>query len=449
MTHEKDIVIKSRKRMIFFIMIISLYLTFQFCRNIYDDIVDPDMSFFERAYSILVSGLLACLSGVLAGFSIKRFSDHGPGLVINKMGILDNSGLVSAGTVFWSDVIEVNTSKVIFSDCIIIKVKNPERYIANEKNILKRLWLDLENRRTGSPINISITGLNYKFNDLFRIIQDRYLSNKVEFRTYELKKEKEVIQREKTELVDSINYAKRIQTALLPSTEVIRQRIGENFILYLPKDIVSGDFYWVENVGGWTFFAVCDCTGHGVPGALINIVCTNALNRAIKEFGLTDPAKILDKVAEVIVESIGMDGEVRDGMDASICSFNRVTRDLYWAGANIPLWIARSGAVYELLEFRPDKQAIGLTEERIPFTSQKIEIRKDDILYMASDGYADQFGGDNGKKLTRKKFKELLMLQRGKSLAEQQINLLNFHNDFRKKGDQIDDILVMGIRIEK
>ncbi|MBK6989415.1 MAG: SpoIIE family protein phosphatase [Bacteroidetes bacterium] len=264
-----------------------------------------------------------------------------------------------------------------------------------------------------------------------------------------LKKEKEVIQREKSELVDSINYAKRIQTALLPSSSIIKERIGENFILYIPKDIVSGDFYWVETAGDWIFFAACDCTGHGVPGALINIVCNNALNRAIKEYGITDPAKILDKVAELIVESIGLDGEVRDGMDASICSFNKVTRELFWAGANIPLWIARTGAIYELLEFKPDKQAIGLTENRLPFTTQKIEIQKDDILYMASDGFADQFGGEYGKKLTRKKFKEILMMQRGKSLQEQQVNLLKFHNEYKGKGDQIDDILVMGIRIEK
>ncbi len=449
MNPQKDIVVKSKKRVMLFVMFLSMYLTFEFCKNVYEDITAADMSFFEKMYSISFSGAFACVFVVLAGFSIKRFFDAGPGLVINSIGILDNSGMVSAGMVFWSDVVEINTSKVIFTDCIIIKVKNPKRYITNEKNVLKRRWLEFENRKTGSPVNISISGLQYKFNDLFRIIQDRYLSNKVEFRTYELKKEKEVIQREKSELVDSINYAKRIQTALLPSSSIIEQRIGENFILYLPKDIVSGDFYWVETAGDWIFFAACDCTGHGVPGALINIVCNNALNRAIKEFGITDPAKILDKVAELIVESIGLDGEVRDGMDASICSFNKTTRELYWAGANIPLLIARTGALYELLEFKPDKQSIGLSDNRTPFTNHKIEIQKDDILYMASDGYADQFGGEHGKKLTRKNFKELLMLQRGKSLRDQQVNLLNFHNQYKNKGEQIDDILVMGIRIEK
>ncbi len=448
MTTPRDLVIQPRKKLLLFIFLLSLYLTYEFCLNIYENLAKNEGSIVRMIYSCFLNIALAIISGLFATLSIKRLVDKKPGLLINQMGILDNSGLVSAGMVFWSDVVEVNTSKVIFSDCILIKVKNPKRYISNQKNVFKRLWLEHEYKRTGSPINISISGLQFKFNELFRIIQDRYLSNQVDTRTFELKKEKDIIQREKSELLDSINYAKRIQNALLPSSAMIKSRIGENFILYLPKDIVSGDFYWVESVGDWVFFAACDCTGHGVPGALINIVCNNALNRAVKEYGITSPAKILDKVAELIVESIGLDGEVKDGMDASICSFNKVTRELFWSGANIPLWIARTGIVYELIEHRPDKQAIGLTENRLPFVEHKIEIQKGDILYLASDGYADQFGGDQGKKLTRKKFKELLLLQRGKSLQEQQLNLLNFHNEYKGKGDQIDDILVMGIRIE-
>ena len=448
MTTPRDLVIQPRKKLLLFVLLLSLYLTYEFCLNIYENFIKSDASIIRLIYSCFLNIALAIISGLFASLSIKRLVDKKPGLVINQMGILDNSGLVSAGMVFWSDVVEINTSKVIFSDCILIKVKNPKRYISNQKNVFKRLWLQHENKRTGSPINISISGLQFKFNELFRIIQDRYLSNQVDTRTYELKKEKDIIQREKSELLDSINYAKRIQNALLPSSAMIKSRIGENFILYLPKDIVSGDFYWVESVGDWVFFAACDCTGHGVPGALINIVCNNALNRAVKEYGITSPAKILDKVAELIVESIGLDGEVKDGMDASICSFNKVTRELFWSGANIPLWIARTGIVYELIEHRPDKQAIGLTENRLPFVEHKIEIQKGDILYLASDGYADQFGGEQGKKLTRKKFKELLLLQRGKPLQEQELNLLNFHNEYKGKGDQIDDILVMGIRIE-
>jgi len=204
----------------------------------------------------------------------------------------------------------------------------------------------------------------------------------------------------------------------------------------------------VQQSGEWVFFAVCDCTGHGVPGALISIVCNNALNRSVKEFGINQPSLILDKAAEIIIESIGLGGEVKDGMDASICAFNRNTRELFWAGANLPLWIAREEPFYELLEFKPDKQAIGLVENRYPYSNHRIEIRKGDIIYMFSDGYADQFGGPNNKKLTRKKFKEQLLLQRGIPLEKQQSNLLSFHNDYKNYQDQIDDILILGIKVE-
>ena len=376
-------------------------------------------------------------------------TDKGPGLVLNKDGIIDRSGLVYAGRINWAEVEEISNNKVLIADCITVKVKNPQKYIKAQKSLFRRTWLALENRRYGSPVNISTGGLKIKSKDLFRIIQQHYLSSQVETRTSVLKREKDVIQQEKKELLDSINYARRIQTALLPSVKMIEKRLGECFILFLPKDIVSGDFYWSNTMNEWVFFAGCDCTGHGVPGALMSIVCNNVLNRAVKEFGIFQPAKILDKAAELLIENIGTDSEVKDGMDASLCAFNKSTCELYWAGANIPLWIAREGTFYELLEFKPDKQSIGPIENRAPYTNHKIEIKKDDIIYLFSDGYADQFGGNLGKKLTRKKFKELLMHQRGVSLKDQEANLLRFHKDYKGYIEQIDDILVMGIRVEQ
>lgn len=449
MTALQDMEIPSRKKILIFTLIVSMYLCYMFCENIYDEVTDVDGFSFGMLFSISFWLILASIFGFVTGYAIKRLAEKGPGLILNKLGIIDNSGLVSAGTIFWSDIEEVNSNKILFSDCIIIKVKNPRRYITNQKNLFKRIWLALELRYYGSPVNISVGGLKIKFKDLFRIVQQHYLSSQVETRTYELKREKDVIQREKKELLDSINYAKRIQTALLPSNEFIEKQLGENFILYLPKDIVSGDFYWVDAVNEWVYFAVCDCTGHGVPGALISIVCNNALNRAVKEYGLIMPSEILDKVAELIIESLGTAGDVKDGMDASICAFNKNTRELYWSGANIPLWIAREDGFYSLLEFKPDKQPIGHVEERFSYTNHKIEIRKNDLLYLFSDGFADQFGGDLGKKLTRKKFKELLLLQRGLPMKQQHENILKFHNDYKRHTDQIDDILVMGVRVEQ
>jgi serine phosphatase RsbU (regulator of sigma subunit) len=449
MSAPKVIEIRSGKRMIIFILVFALFIFYKAGIGLYDEIMENSILSISFLIDSALLLFFATISGFASVYAVKRLRDRKPGLILNNLGIIDNSGFVSAGTIFWSDVEEINSNKIIFSDCIIVKVKNPASYIRRQKSYFKRSWLGLEHRYFGSPVNISVGGLKIKFKDLFRLVQQQYMASHVETRTYELKREKDVIQREKKELVDSINYAKRIQTALLPSHSDMEKYLGESFILFIPKDIVSGDFYWVETVDEWVFFSVCDCTGHGVPGALISIVCNNALNRAVKEFGIIHPAKILDKVAELIIESIGVDGEVRDGMDASICAFNKKNRELFWAGANLPIYIAREDVVYELLEFKPDKQAIGLVENRIPYTGHKIDIKKGDILYLFSDGYADQFGGEFGKKLTRKKFKEQLLLQRGKPLKEQQVNLLKFHNEYRKSTDQIDDILILGIRIEQ
>lgn len=431
------------------VLIFSIALAYNFAENLYYEIVENATFSIGTSIMVVFNLSITLFFVYVAFYAFQRWRDKSPGLVINKLGMIDNSGLVSAGIIFWTDIVEINTNRVIFSDCINVQVKNPERYIRNHKNLFKRTWLKLEHHYFGSPVNISMGGLRMKEKATFGLVQQHFLANKVESRTLELKREKQVIQMEKKALVDSINYAKRIQTALLPDQEKIEKHLGENFILFLPKDIVSGDFYWVETSGDWIFFAACDCTGHGVPGALISIICVNALSRAVKEYGLVQPSDILDKVAEIVVESLGLNGEVKDGMEVSLCAFNSKNRDLYWSGANLPLWIARENGFYELLEFKPDKQSIGYVENRLPYVAQKIEIKKGDILYLFSDGFADQFGGELGKKLTRKKLKELVMLQRGKSLKEQHENFLRFHNEYKGKGDQIDDILLMGIKIEQ
>ncbi len=448
MAQKKEIKISARKRLMVLILLPSLYFTYLSSKSIYHDVTGGSFFSFNILFDFSFSAIAFIVFGSIMVNAIKRWFDKGPGLILNSEGIIDRSGLVFAGTVLWEDIEGISNTKIVFSDCINVKVKNPQKYINRQGNLFNRTWLQLENNRYGSPVNISVNGLRIKFKALFSIVQQQYLSSQVETRTLDLKREKDEILQEKTELLDSINYAKRIQTALLPSHSLIEKKLGESFILFLPKDIVSGDFYWAETVNEWMFFAVCDCTGHGVPGALISIVCNNALNRTVKEYGIIQPSEILDKVAELIVESIGVDGEVKDGMDATVCAFNKSTRDLFWSGANLPLWIARESEFYELLEFKPDKQPIGQVDNRLVYTNHKIEIQKGDILYMFSDGYADQFGGEHGKKLTRKKFKEILMEQRGVSLKEQYINLLEFHSSYRKGFDQIDDILVMGIRIE-
>jgi serine phosphatase RsbU (regulator of sigma subunit) len=258
--------------------------------------------------------------------------------------------------------------------------------------------------------------------------------------------QRKVIEQKNKEITDSIEYALRIQTAILPTDRMVKQQLKNSFILYKPKDIVAGDFYWMEAIDNVVLFAACDCTGHGVPGALVSVVRHNALNRAVREFGLSQPAAILNKTAELVIENFeNSEEQIKDGMDVSICAYSSKTLELQWAGANNPLWIVRNG---ELIEMKADKQPIGMNEDHHPFTNHKVDLQTGDNLYIFTGGFADQFGGISGeKKLTRKKFKELLLSIHSNSMEEQHSILDKFIIEYRNKVDQIDDILVMGIRI--
>lgn len=258
-------------------------------------------------------------------------------------------------------------------------------------------------------------------------------------------RQKEEISSTNMEITDSIAYAKRIQKAILPPDKLVKEHLPDSFILYKPKDIVAGDFYWVEKAGGQIFFAVADCTGHGVPGAMVSVVCNNALNRSFHEPGQHSPAEILNKTREsVIREFAKSEEEIKDGMDISICAYNPLTRQLQWAGANNPLLIFRSGT---LTEVRPDKQPIGNFTVEQPFTNHTFVLEKDDLIYIFSDGYPDQFGGPRGKKLKYPAFKELLLSNAGKTMEEQKALLDDALEDWKGKLSQVDDICVMGVRI--
>ena len=261
--------------------------------------------------------------------------------------------------------------------------------------------------------------------------------------------QKELLEAKNKEILDGITYAKRIQATILPPPKVVKKYLEDSFILYLPKDIVAGDFYWMESPvenENVVLFAACDCTGHGVPGALVSVVCSNALNRTVKEFNITQPAKILDKVAELVVIDFSKDENenVQDGMDASLCALNTETGALQWAGANNPLWIIRNG---ELLETKANKQPIGKYENMQPFTNHNFATQKGDTIYLITDGYADQFGGEKNKKLGKAKFKELLLSIQHLTLLEQRNHLYEFHNSYRGTNEQVDDILIIGVKV--
>jgi serine phosphatase RsbU (regulator of sigma subunit) len=258
---------------------------------------------------------------------------------------------------------------------------------------------------------------------------------------------KEEVEEKNREILDSINYAKRIQTAILPPARVVKGFFNDSFVLYLPKDIVAGDFYWMEGKEDSVYFAACDCTGHGVPGAMVSVVCNTALNRSLHEFELREPGKIFDKTRELVLDNfVRSDEEVKDGMDAVLCALNLKTKQLFWSGANRPIWIYRK-ATREMEEKKADKQPIGMGYGNWPFSTHSLTLNEGDAIYIFTDGYADQFGGEKGKKLTIARFREFLLSIVHLPMEQQREELLRYHLDWRGQGEQVDDICIIGVRV--
>ncbi len=261
-----------------------------------------------------------------------------------------------------------------------------------------------------------------------------------------IERQKLVVEIKNREITDSINYAKRIQSAILPSIEKIKESLPNSFVFYRPKDIVAGDFYWYKKVNSKIFIAVADCTGHGVPGAMVSVVCNNALNRAVNDFWLLDPAKILDKTAELVIEAFreNKEEDVKDGMDISLCSFDIENNKLEYAGAiNSMFYITDNN----LKEIKGDKQPIGQFADIKPFTLHKINLSKGDKIYMFSDGYADQFGGVKGKKFMYKRFRELILGVSSKEFSKQETELEAEFQNWKEDLEQVDDVCVIGIEV--
>ncbi len=281
---------------------------------------------------------------------------------------------------------------------------------------------------------------------LFRSNKQKQKKNQI------ISRQKEEVELQRTELqlknkeiTDSITYAKRIQQAILPSNKLIKEYFADGFIYYKPKDIVAGDFYWIEKKDDLILFAAADCTGHGVPGAMVSVVCNNALNRALREFNLTDPGELLDKTREFVIAQFEKSEEdVKDGMDISLCVLNTKTYELRWAGANNPLWVLKNG---EFVEIKADKQPIGKHIKISPFTTREIQLHKNDLVYVFSDGYADQFGGVSGKKYKYKQLQDLLLANAFMPMQEQKKIIENSFTNWMGYNEQVDDILVMGVRI--
>ncbi len=359
-------------------------------------------------------------------------------------------------------------------------VKDNEAYIQNQYKIIETKSSTIEEQK--NIIWLSV---------IFLIVVS--VLGLLAYRSYKLKKKANIlivqqkveIEAQHKEIRDSIDYAKRIQQAIIPPIKVVQQHLKDCFIIYQPKDVVSGDFYWLENpsfniVANETiqsaknddntiFFAACDCTGHGVPGAMVSVICNNALKRSVNEFKLTTPGEILDKTREIVVQEFEKsEDEVKDGMDIALCSIKFKTESekshiaavLNYAGANNSLYIVRAinnsekndkttvqNSKFELLETKPNKQSIGKIDNPEPFTTHNIALQKGDTIYLFTDGYADQFGGEKGKKMMYKPFKNLLLSIQDKSMDEQKIILEQHFKEWKGALEQVDDVCIIGVRI--
>jgi serine phosphatase RsbU (regulator of sigma subunit) len=277
----------------------------------------------------------------------------------------------------------------------------------------------------------------------FRITKKQ--KNIIEQQKHEVEHQKEIVEEKQKEIIDSITYAKRIQMAILATPESMHAQMPQSFLLYQPKDIVAGDFYFFERSGDRIFLAAADCTGHGVPGALVSVICANALTRCVREFRLTDPGQILDKTRELVVETFRKSGtNVQDGMDISLCCFNSGENIIRWAGANNPLWYTEAG---EMKEIKANKQPIGLTENPLPFTTHEVRIAKNEQFFLFTDGYADQFGGPKGKKFKYTQLTQLLLSNKDLEAQKQKEILQSELSKWRGPLEQVDDICVIGVRM--
>lgn len=275
------------------------------------------------------------------------------------------------------------------------------------------------------------------------------MEQKVSERTREVTEKNQKLEVAYSEIRDSINYAKRIQEAILPPEDFVYECLKECFILYKPKDVVSGDFYWLHKLDDKVLFAAVDCTGHGVPGALMSVLSYSALNTVINQRSSAEPAKILNFLCDSIKETFRHQhyySDVNDGMDLGICALNRKEMKLSYAGAKISLCLVRDG---ELTEVKGDKQTIAARTEQTceAFTHHEIALKKGDCIYIFSDGYADQFGGEKGKKFKHRQLKEFLVSIAAQPMHQQKIALDNKLATWKGALEQVDDILVFGVRI--
>jgi serine phosphatase RsbU (regulator of sigma subunit) len=309
-------------------------------------------------------------------------------------------------------------------------VKERTKTIAEQKTILEKQNLDV--RRQKEEIQHQNEVLNQ--------------------RNEEIEAQRDFAHKQNEEITDSINYAKRIQSAMLPPEPYISELLNENFILYKPRDIVSGDFYWVKQVNQYIIIVAADCTGHGIPGAFMSILGIGYLNEIVQRRELTQANLVLNELRKQIKNSLRQHGgrdESKDGMDMALCALDLKNRTMQFAGANNPLYVIRGvGAEANLKEYKPDRMPIGYYDgQDIPFTNHDLKLEPGDTFYLFSDGFNDQKGGAANKKFMSSRFRDLLLGIQDQTMYDQKLILDKTLSDWMGTNAQIDDILVMGVRV--
>lgn len=307
---------------------------------------------------------------------------------------------------------------------------------------MKYKQLQQEKEEAQARLLIELEGINER------------LEVQVQERTAQIEHQKQEIEEQNKDILDSIKYAERIQRAILPSDRKFKSLLPDSFVLFKPRDIVSGDFYWIdsimttsENPRPLIVYATADCTGHGVPGAFVSIVGNNFLDLGTIRPEVNSPAEALDFLNQGINRSFNTDseGNIRDGMDIALCALDLEKMKLIFAGAKNPLYLVRSG---ELTTFKADKHPIGYVgEDSEKFSNTEIDLEKGDILYTFSDGFADQFGGEKGKKYKYKNFKDFLLSIAHLSMEDQKEKLMEEFENWKKGYEQLDDVLIIGVKV--
>jgi serine phosphatase RsbU (regulator of sigma subunit) len=350
---------------------------------------------------------------------------------------------------------------LVFVVLIAYRQKNKSSIIISQKNALLEQYNE-EIKATSEALSTQNETLKNQNDEIEN--QRNSLANlawELQEQGEEIEMQKNVLAKKNKEITDSIVYAQRIQSAVLPSNSFLKQLFADYFVLYKPKSIVSGDFYWATRIRELLIFCVTDCTGHGVPGAFMSMMGVSFLNEIVRKEETTNTAKVLNALREHVVSSMVEhdEGTVQfDGMDMGLCVLNIKTLELQFSGANIPCWIATStpdervlGSRAEifkgLVELKPDRMPIGRYERMVSFSFIDYQLKKDDYIYISTDGFSDQFGGDSGKKFQKIRLMELISENKNLPLSEQKTLLDSTFEQWKGARSQVDDVTILGIKV--